>query len=261
MKPFLFLLPLLACALLASETAAFSHQQEDPQALVGSMAIIPGIVDSEKEGPFSDMMNALLSYTDKHVSLEAFPLARAVHNVIRNEADFMVPTIRGRVNKNEELNYRFSKEKFGSVCFVLYTNAAKNISRTAIEDALRKNEPLPYILEGPALSGNPLGERLLPSNDVSLSLQKVHKGRVDGFIWAQEESDAALKKLKLSNVRREHWADFDDSIILALGPRGDLADALLSEAIAKMRASGELDKYYRKIHSPYQDWQPAEMNW
>lgn len=225
------------------------------------MAIIPGIVDSEKFGPFPEMMQALLSHTDKNVSLEAFPLARAVFNVIDGDADFMIPTIRGREGRNEKRNYRFAKEKFGSVTFVLYTNDTKKISRTTIEAALTKNEPLPYVLEGPALSGNPLGDLLYPSNDVALSLQKVQKGRIDGFIWAQEESDAALRKLKLANIRREHWADFDDTIIVALGPRGDQADIVLSEAIRKMRAAGELEKYYKKIHRPYEDWQPADMGW
>ena len=39
---------------------------------------------------------------------------------------------------------------------------------------------------------------------IEQSLRKLSRGRIDAFIWAQEEADLMLRQLKLTNVHREH---------------------------------------------------------
>ncbi|MBF4318479.1 ABC transporter substrate-binding protein, partial [Vibrio anguillarum] len=65
------------------------------------------------------------------------------------------------------------------------------------------------------------------SNSINASLLKVAAGRIDGFVWAQEEADIALKSLGLENVSRQHFADFKDVFVIAHGSKGDEVDQYL----------------------------------
>jgi polar amino acid transport system substrate-binding protein len=49
--------------------------------------------------------------------------------------------------------------------------------------------------------------------------------------------------------------------IVPKGERGREINAIVSECIRKLRASGELERLYFKIHRPYSDWQPAKERW
>ncbi|MBF4307323.1 ABC transporter substrate-binding protein, partial [Vibrio anguillarum] len=88
------------------------------------------------------------------------------------------------------------------------------------------------------------------------SLLKVAAGRIDGFVWAQEEADIALKSLGLENVSRQHFADFKDVFVIAHGSKGDEVDQYLTRILSQLEESGELKILYDAIHRPYDDWQP-----
>lgn len=246
------------CVLVLSHP---SWAKDESRSLIGSLPLIPGLIDSPNEGAFVDLIKALSPHTGGEITIGVFPLYRAAHNVIEGKADFKIPSIRNADKETARLPFRFISEKFGEVSFVIYSNIEKPITKKMIQDALKKNEAFPYAFEGPANSGNPFDVPVPPSRDVALSLQKVQKGRIDGFIWAQEEADKIIEEQKLNKIHRAHWADFDDTIIVAKTPRGDKADAILSDAIQKFRATGQLKKYYEKIHLPYREWQPAQMAW
>ncbi len=91
---------------------------------------------------------------------------------------------------------------------------------------------------------------------IEQSLRKLSRGRIDAFIWAQEEADLMLRQLKLTNIHREHLGDFEDVFIIAKGPAGDETDRFLGEAIDRLAASGKLAEIYSRLHRPYVEWQP-----
>lgn len=248
----------LSCALLSSGQ---SSAKSESSPLIGSLPHIPGLIDSPDQGVFVDLLKALSAYAKEEIEIKVFPLYRAALNVIEGTADFKIPSVRNTDEETSRLPFRFISEKFGTVSFVIYSNIKKPITKKMIQDALAKNEPFPYEFEGPANSGNPFGIPVPASRSVALSLKKVQKGRIDGFIWAQEDADKVIEDLKLNKIHRAYWADFDDTAIVAKNTQGDRADAILSDAIRKFRASGQLKKFYEKIHLPYREWQPAQMDW
>lgn len=81
-------------------------------------------------------------------------------------------------------------------------------------------------------------------------------GRIDGFVWAQEEADIALRNLGIKNISRQHFADFKDVFVIPLGSKGDEIDQYLTKIISQLEASGELKILYEAIHLPYDNWQP-----
>ena len=95
------------------------------------------------------------------------------------------------------------------------------------------------------------------SMSIEQSLRKLSRGRIDAFVWAQEEADLMLKQLGLTNIRREFFGDFEDVFIIQKGAAGDEMDEFLRQAIDQLAASGKLAEIYEKIHRPYVEWQPS----
>lgn len=94
------------------------------------------------------------------------------------------------------------------------------------------------------------------SMSIEQSLRKLSRGRIDAFIWAQEEADLVLRQLGLTNIHREHFGDFEDVFIIAKGAAGDDMDHFLNTAIDRLAASGKLAEIYSRLHRPYEVWQP-----
>jgi polar amino acid transport system substrate-binding protein len=230
--------------------------------LTASLALLPGLIDSADKGPFVDLVKAIDSvYTGGKIKIETYPFARSVDNVVKGKADFHIPTIRNRALSETSLPYRFTTEKIGSVAIVIYSNAEKPVTKKMITDALAKKGKFPYTVELPPGIESLFGIPGTASVDLMSSLQKIEKKRLDALVWAQEEVDAAIKHAKIKTIQREHWADYEDSIIITKGPQGDATDKILSDALKKLRSTKQLQALYSKVHRPYSDWQPAKMGW
>ncbi len=252
----------MACFMLMLCAPALLSAAGGSKDLTGSLALIPGLIDSPEKGPFVEVVKAIASvYTGGKIKIETFPFSRSVDNVIKGKADFHIPTLRNHAISEAGLPYRFTTEKIGTVCIVIYSNKEKPITKKMLAAAIAQKGQFPYTIDLPAGIEGLFGFPGNPSNDVTSSLQKLQKKRIDALVWAQEEVDLALRNLKLNMITREHWADFDDSIIIAKGPQGDAVDEILSSALKKLKASGRLQALYTKVHRPYDDWQPTAMGW
>lgn len=248
---------LLAC--LFAHAALPAHAAEEKIPLNATMPIIPAQIESTGTGPFVDLVKIIVAQTDRPVSINLMPWNRSIENVINGKADFHIPAIRVPADRAAQDKYIFSSESLGKVSFVIYSNIKRPITKEMIINGLSQPEPYPYTLEAPPLVEHTFEFPTLPSSDIDNSLQKVLKGRIDALIWAQEESDSAVKKLGLKNIVRNHLADYEDTIIIADTEKGRALDKLLSKAIAQARQSGALSATYEKVHRPYNNWQPSEM--
>ena len=74
-------------------------------------------------------------------------------------------------------------------------------------------------------------------------------GRIDGWLLAMPESDLALKKLGLKNIKRWEYKKYDVKALLPLGEKGKETDKILTELIKKLKANGQ----YQKIMAPILD--------
>jgi polar amino acid transport system substrate-binding protein len=251
---------ILSCLILFASSALFSLGGSTD--LTASLANLPGLADSPDKGTFVELVKAIGDvYTEGKITIEVFPFARSVNNVLTGLADFHIPTVRNPMVDQAKLPYGTVKVPMGSVTFVIYSNSASSISKKMLDDAIAGGKNFPYKIDLPGGIENQFPFTGTPTNDLEHSLRKLSAGRIDALIWAQEEVDATLKALKLKNIHREFWTNFDDAIIIPKGAEGDKLDRILSDALTALKKSGKLEALHSRVHHSYDTWQPAEMGW
>lgn len=215
--------------------------------------LLPGIIDSAEHGPFIELLHAMDEvYSEGRFIISAFPVARVMDNIGRGLADLGLPAIRVRPGDGSQQAFRFSTQSYGTVNFVLYSRKDNIVTRAHIDQAMARGR-FPYRIEAPTYAW---GFPFSPFTTFESALRKVSAGRIDAFLWAQEETDLVLKKLQLSNIRRELFAGLEDVFLLPRGPRGDQVDAIVSRTLSALRTQGRLQRLYQSIHRPFDPWQP-----
>ncbi|OOF27726.1 ABC transporter substrate-binding protein [Salinivibrio sp. IB872] len=247
----LLLLLLYIILLPLSDTWAKSdnNQLNDaPETLVIHMGELPGLINLDGSGPFVDFVR-FLDDQDPNTQIEitVFPIHRAINGIVQGSADLMLPAVRPTKTVTD-LPFAFSSESFGDVTHVLYTHKNNPLP----VDVLWAN-PEPYTIEAVPYY---MPFKVKRSHSIEQSLRRLAAGRIDGFVWAQEEADMVLKQLGLTNIRRAHFADFQDVFVIPKGEKGQAIDAYLTALITRLRDSGALAREYYKVHRPYVDWQP-----
>ncbi|HDX8400831.1 TPA: transporter substrate-binding domain-containing protein [Aeromonas dhakensis] len=251
--PLLLLLALMGLTSLGlSRAAPQAAPAAKPVRIINAhLGELPGLINADKTGPFVDLVRAIDDlYPDISIRITIYPLARAMAGVIAGTADFSLPAIRN-LQDADLLPYRFSTRSFGKVTHVLYSNTDHIITPDMAYGIVPTKRDL-LIEATPGFLPIPLQR----SMSIEQSLRKLSRGRIDAFIWAQEEADLMLRRLKLTNIHREHLGDFEDVFIIAKGPAGDEMDRFLGEAIDRLTASGKLAEIYARLHRPYVEWQP-----
>lgn len=226
-----------------------------PDLSVNAM-LLPGLVNSADEGTFIDLIKAIASvYDGGKVRISVAPVARVTDNVARGLVDLGFPTLRMNAAKDAALPYRLTTASFGRVNFVLYSNKARPLTKAMLDQAQRehKSGDFKYRIEAPRLAWDFPVQHF---TNFESALRKVDAGRLDALLWAQEEADLELRRLNLKSIRRELYTDYEDVMMLPRGPRGDFVDKIITAAIGKLQRSGQLQALYRKVHLPYDPWQP-----
>lgn len=215
--------------------------------------LLPGLVNSADDGHFIDLIKAIASvYEGGKFKISVAPVARVTDNVTRGIVDLGFPTLRMKAEKDASLPYRLTTASFGRVNFVLYSHKERPITKAMLDKAQQSGD-FSYRIEAPTLAWDFPVQHFTTFES---ALRKVDAGRLDALLWAQEEADLELRRLNLKSIRRELYADFEDVMMLPLGPRGDFVDKIISTAIAKLRRSGQLQELYSKVHLPFDSWQP-----
>ncbi|WP_421318534.1 ABC transporter substrate-binding protein [Aeromonas veronii] len=252
---------LLAAALTGSVTLGLSRStasdtattQAKPVRIINAhLGELPGLINADKTGPFVDLVHAIDDlYPDVTIKITIYPLARAMVGVIAGKADLGLPAIRN-LKDVDMLPYRFSTRSFGKVTHVIYSNTANPVTTDMAYGIVPTKRDL-LIEAVPDYMPFPVQR----SMSIEQSLRKLSRGRIDAFVWAQEEADLMLKQLGLTNIRREFFGDFEDVFIIQKGAAGDEMDEFLRQAIDQLAATGKLAEIYEKIHRPYVEWQPS----
>jgi polar amino acid transport system substrate-binding protein len=236
-----------------SPPASTTPRTQDSPNFIVHAKLLPGLVDSRMQGPLIDLMHALDEiYVEGTFHIEAFPIARVYDNLAQGRCDIALPQL--RVGSDANLSHRFSTVSLGKVSFVLYVNRVNHLTRQHIENAVT-NKIFTYQIEAPPVDW---GFPVQAFHTLESALKKVDAGRIDALLWAQEDADNVLRELGLKNIRRIHFGDYDDIFMLNGGKRGELADRVLSEAVARLRSSGRLEPLHQRIHRPFVAWQPQD---
>jgi polar amino acid transport system substrate-binding protein len=233
--------------------------------LKASLALLPGLADTPEKGAFVAVVKAMGEvYPDGKISIELFPFARSMDNVLHGRADFHIPCFRNPEVDQSKLPYSTVTVKIGTLCMVIYSNEEKPMTAKLLTEAIadyKNGKAFPYKIEGAAGIESQYPFPVISSAFVDQSLKKTALKRIDAVVWAQEECDLTIKAFKLGNIHREAWRGFEDVIVIANGPEGERINTLLSSLLNQLRDSGKLADLYSKIHLPYNDWQPSKMGW
>jgi polar amino acid transport system substrate-binding protein len=216
-----------------------------------SLPIIPPLVETKEKGILVDLCKAMAEeYKDGKLTWDVFPFARSLDNVEKGRADFHMPYI---TPKNpQKVRFQYSTDTIFKVIIALYTNknnkeiGPKNVTKYKVET----DEGVKYIFESeiPNIAGSP---------SIESSLQKVDLGRIDAWLMAMPESDMALKKLGLKNIKRWEYGKYDVKAVLPLGEKGKEVDKILSGLIKKLKASGKYQQIMGLIlDQKFDPWQP-----
>jgi polar amino acid transport system substrate-binding protein len=247
----------LAICLGVSRAPAQTGEHRDLRA---SLGLLPGLIDSRDEGAFVDLVKAMDRVYPGRILINVYPMARSIRNLTSGEADLHLPALRDANVPESKLMFRIAEEKIGTLSNVIYSNVGKKLTRADIIGAIAKGGKFPYLLE--ATGGDEAVEYpYRANNQIDLSLKMLNAGRIDGFIHPQEEADALIVALRLGRISRSLYSTNDDIVAIPKGAHGDEVNRIVSECLRKLRASGELETLYGKIHRPYSDWQPSEMGW
>ena len=226
--------------------------------LKASLAILPihSQIDehSQLKGGFVELVQAVDDeYKEGVITIKLYPFARSLQNVIAGRADFHAPLIKLPHISEDTLPYTYASEKITEVAFVLYTNTAKpnldrkNLSKYVIATMMGHSHFFPFLVR--------------EKTSIAGGIKMLSVGRIDGYIMEQEATDNFIRENKIKNIRRELYFQLDSSIVIPKGKRNKEIDDIISVALRKLKASGKLQKITNKIHLPYKEWQPSDMNW
>jgi polar amino acid transport system substrate-binding protein len=222
-----------------------------PQALAAdfkaSLAQMPVYAETKDKGVLVDFTKALAEATGKNIEFSVVPFARSMNNVVTGKADFHMPLIAVPDIDMGTLDYDYSTETIFHVNFVMYTKKGSNITKeelptAKVETDLAHVDYFDFDIKG--------------STNIEQSLKKVDTGRIDAFIFADFASDPLVKKNNFENIQRGLFKVYEVKIILPKGGRGGPTDQFLSQAIGKLKSSGDFQRIMGQIDTPYDNWQP-----
>lgn len=229
----------LSCALCIPNVTAADF--------TASLAKMPVYAESADKGVLVDFTRAMARAAGKEINFSVVPFARSMNNVVTGKVDFHMPLIAVPGIDMATLDYDYSTETIFHVNFVMYTKKGSNITKESlagarVETDLAHVDYFDFTIKG--------------STNIELSLKKVDIGRIDAFVFADFASDPLVKKNKFKNIQRELFKVYDVKIILPKGGNGGPTDQFLSEAVAKLKSTGEFQQIMGQIDAPYNNWQP-----
>jgi polar amino acid transport system substrate-binding protein len=204
---------------------------------------------------YRDLMLAIAQEAGAKLDIQVVPVARAVGLVESKVVDIEVPQL---ISHNPErlrtLRFDYSTDVIYNSAFVLYTNKAKPVDVAS----LKAGNPKGYLIETDLSDLSSFEFKCSATTNFEASLKKVDSGDVDGFIFTQTTVDPILKRLGLTNIKRELYDNFQLVCALQKGARGGPVDRMLSIGLRKVRANGQFEKIIGAYAAAakYNDWQP-----
>lgn len=239
-------------ATAVTEVSQSAKAVDDPDIVIGA-GLIPGMVNSSTDGTMVDLIKAMsTTYAGGSMAVRAMTVGRLDVELVEGLVDMTMPYIRMRPNDDVNFKYRFTRQGYGKVAFVLYSRKANPVTAAAISKAALMH-PFPYKIESAEFDwGFPVAQFL----SFESAFKKLAAGRIDAFLWAQEEADEELRRQGGKGIVRELFGVYDDVFAVQRNARGNFVEKVYEQALDALRKSGKLEEAYRKIHKPYDPWQP-----
>jgi len=212
-----------------------------------SLAQMPVYAESTDKGVLVDLVKAIENESGNSFSIKVMPFASSVYMAQKGKTDLHMPLIKNDILDESELPFLFSKETIFHVNFVLYTKKGSsvtldNLKTKSLETDRAHVGYFPFDIK--------------PTNSIAKSLEKVHLGTIDGFIFADFATDPFLKNSGYKDIKRDLYKVFESKMVLPKTQRGKEVDKMLTKSIQNLRANNKLEKLMHQIDIPYDNWQP-----
>lgn len=212
-----------------------------------SLGQMPFAAESKDKGAYVDIVKAMAKATGDTVDIQVVPFTRSLGDAMSKKVDAHLPIIQLPGMDKGTPDFDYSTETVHHVNFVLYSGKSLDITPANAGK---------FKVETDAAHTGYFGFPIAPSPSVEGSIKKVDAGRLDAFIYADQPIDRLIKQNKLANVKRQLFKRFDVKFVLPKGGRGSEVDKFITDAIAKLKASGEWDKLLTLLDAQYDNWQP-----
>jgi polar amino acid transport system substrate-binding protein len=246
LKKTVLLLPFIAITLIITNPWVVGAES-----LTASLANMPQSAEIDKTGKLTgayvELIRALDNITDSKTKIVVAPFKRSILNLIDGRVDFHIPLIEPPDVNSEELPYSFSTITLFQVAFVLYTNKNKTINI----DNLKQ-----YNIATDSAHTDFFD---FPTQGISCllcAIKMLDAGRLDGFIFAQNEIDPFIKEYNLKNIHRRLYKNFNVKILLPKGKNREKIDQYFTKGIKALQKQGKYKSLLAPILTPYQEWQP-----
>ncbi|MES2264829.1 MAG: hypothetical protein V4724_40550 [Pseudomonadota bacterium] len=171
----------------------------------------------------------------------AFPYARSISNVVAGKSQVHMALPYAPLTASADLPFRYLSPDLFNVTFVLYTN--KNSPQISVQN-LRY-----YRVETERGHVELFGFPVRAASSIESALRKVSVGRLDAFVFAMGTTDAEIRRLGLTNIKRQYFNTFTSRMVVARQADTERLDAELSDIIVRLKQSGR----YAEIMAPLRE--------
>ncbi len=130
----------------------------------------------------------------------------------------------------------------------------EQLATPTVDPALR-NLAFPYKVETDRAHAPWLGFPALSGNSIESSLQKLVRGRIDGYVFAVNETEHEIDRLGLrEQLRAQDFGLYPVNWLVPDNPRGKLVDQRLAEALRRLQAQPAFQGLQAPLNRPSSDW-------
>ncbi|AYF88994.1 MULTISPECIES: hypothetical protein [unclassified Pseudomonas] len=132
----------------------------------------------------------------------------------------------------------------------------EQLAAPTVTPALR-SLAFPYKVETDRAHAPWLGFPALSGNSIEASLQKLVRGRIDGYVFAVNETEHEIDRLGLrEQLRAQDFGLYPVRWLVPDTPRGSHVDKRLTEALRKLQAQPGFQRLQAPLNKPSRDWKP-----
>lgn len=164
---------------------------------------------------------------EEPVDIRILPLQRSVLALQHGQADAQAPFLVNSAMPLPKVPYKISTSTLYQLNMVLYTNKNKLINH---KDLGRHKVLVDRAIVG--LFDFKAGKL----SNIENAMKMLNRGRIDGVIYAEIIGDPLVRKLNLSNIKRDYYAAFDVKALIRLGDKADMIDKLISVAASDINS-------------------------
>jgi len=241
---FVVMMSMIFCA-----QAVHAKSTSSQQPIRIALGYAPGITTT-LDDVFPRFFQRMADVSNKRAKIQIMPLKRAFMLLDKQQVDLLGPYIHNPKIKNLALPFDISSSSFWNINFVLYVHKDKVIDMNDLS-ALKLQTDRGWT----DIIGFDVGSVVT----LESGIRKVNANRLDGVIYAGVVADPLIKRLRLKNIRRIFFSEFEVKAAIAKNSRASEVDAMITKGTSVLKSSSEFKTFINSNATSFDSWQPYEL--